>query len=171
MDKELLVTIEKLRAEHEMNMASFHAKERRQLEEWKHDREWNLASTGWTIGFAKLALQGLLTISGGAVIALSAFIGNIWSDNCHFGDAKFFLYFIWSALLAVACSGISYIAQDFFSKNNNCSNNIGSVFRVLAIILFAVGLIAFGLGGYEAFDTITDGSMIVCPEKSKQTSP
>lgn len=59
----------------------------------RYEYEWRLRSFEQAIGFAKLAVNGLLTISGGAVIAIAAFIGDAWSEKCHLGSTDFFRFF------------------------------------------------------------------------------
>ncbi len=165
MDRDAQLEIEKYKADCQASLAKWQAEHTSNMEEWRFELEWGLRSSGWAVGFAKLAIQGLLTISGGAVIALSAFLGNIWSGGCHVGDAMFFLYFIWAAALAVICAGLSYLAQLCFTEIGTKKRYIGFCFQVPAIIAGVIGIVLFVMGGYSAYDNLKGDKMIVCPKE------
>jgi hypothetical protein len=139
--------------------------EEARIDDWtrrrQYSRDWALKNTDQAIQFAVHATRGAVLINGGAMVALLAFLGNVWAKGSPVGAfAGSFQWFAIGLLSAIVTSGLSYGAQYCYGENDEKGEavpwilNLGKGFHVGALVLFLISLGAFGCGSYDAFDVL-----------------
>lgn len=104
------------------------------------------------VAFAQDALRGIVLLNGGAVVALLAFFGQVWSRN-EAQAALVMSYLrtglillIFGALSGIVAQGLAYLAQQFFVEGNRRAaqhvRRACIVFAVVGMYFFAHGSIA-----------------------------
>jgi hypothetical protein len=99
----------------------------------------------------------VILINGGAAIAILAFLGNVWSKDEAIRAAvrtiiPVLTCFLFGVAMGVACAGVAYLAQTFFTHSKN---KIGISFQIVAILLAAGALSEFVWGAWHAADIFT----------------
>mgnify|MGYP001056535335 CR=1 FL=1 len=138
-----------------------------QLELWKTEikrvADWQNESFKATIQFATMTIKTALLINGGAVIAMLALLGNLWSKDSNGQLAaqriaaqldRPLTCFIIGLFTAAVTSAGAYLAQHFFTRDKN---NIGIPIQMTSIVICAVSIIAFATGSYYAVHAFRAG--------------
>ncbi|MBK8019168.1 MAG: hypothetical protein IPK20_22455 [Betaproteobacteria bacterium] len=105
------------------------------------------------IAFAQDALRGIVLLNGGAVIALLAFFGQVWSkDQAQAALVMSFLrtalvLLVLGALSGVVAQGLAYLSQQAFVENRR---SLGTNLRRLCITFAVAGMYFFGHGSIAA---------------------
>lgn len=132
----------KLRAQH--TLAEYDAQVRSHLEAFKA-----------TIESGREALNALLLINGGAVVALLGFVGAMASKTNGMAVAASMraplLRFGTGVLLGALAFGARYLAQAFYASD---MNRCGHAFNALSISLAIAGYVVFGWGMVGTSDAI-----------------
>lgn len=108
------------------------------------------------IAFAQDALRGIVLLNGGAVIALLAFFGQVWSkDQAQAALVMSLLrtglvLLVLGALSGILAQGLAYLAQQAYVENRRV---LGQSLRRLCITFAVAGMYFFGHGSIAA---ITD---------------
>jgi hypothetical protein len=124
----------------------------------KRDHQWRLEHAklayGAAVEFAKMSLNGLMLINGGAALALLSLLGYIWKDNPDKASviASKMVYPIgfhaFGTVLAVTAAICTYVAQQncikSYSGDTTCSS--GEVESVLAFIFAGLAITCFVVG-------------------------
>jgi len=104
------------------------------------------------IDAGKEALNALLLINGGAVVALLGFLGaNIAKEGSAALGMRLtssLLLFGVGVLLGAVAFGVRYLSQAVYAVERN---KIGSTLNVLTILIAIAGYIVFGFGVYGAY--------------------
>lgn len=133
----------KLRTQHAL--AQYEAQSRSDIEAFKA-----------TIESGREALNALLLINGGAVVALLGFVGSMASKTNGMAVASSMraplLRFGTGVLLGALAFGARYVAQAFYAS---ARNRWGHAFNFLSIALCIIGYAMFGWGMWEASEAIT----------------
>jgi hypothetical protein len=136
------------------------------------DREWVIASFKSIIDFAQSSIRTTLLLNGGALIALLALVGNLYSKNITREaviqlSAHVFPAMQWfvGGLVCGACVAMgSYLAQTFFQHSFDAAwrgksferlEHIGLVFQVISITLCIGSVAAFAVGSYKAATSLS----------------
>lgn len=133
-----------------------------QLEDWaaarQHDRNWMLKNTEQVIQLALSAIRSAVLVNGGALVALLAFLGNVWTKGWQVAEfARSFGWFATGLLAAIVTGACSYAAQFFYGHTDEhghpsrAAKKVAPAFHVGALVLFIISLGAFGIGCYESF--------------------
>ncbi len=123
------------------------------------------------VTFATLAIKSIIVVNGAAVIALLAFLGNIWDKN---GSAAIITaagsslgHFVYGLICGVATAAFSYLAQVVFAEvQRGPSGRVlsGEVLRVVAVTLAIAGLVFFALGARDAHKALLIPPPVVTPQ-------
>jgi len=140
----------------QFTLEEWKAKTLNDLEAWKGNKEWQHLSSELAINFATVTIKALLLINGGAVVALLAFLGKIWSPDNPASPTivPAIAWFLGGTICAVMVGCSSYFAQSFFT---HYKNKIGIGFQVFAILIGICSLGCFGTGAFKACDSFTNG--------------
>lgn len=132
----------------------------RTKEQWARERESSQAMFRGVIVFAETTIKSLLLMNGGALIALLALLGALWTRN----DAKAtqiasvvgpsITLFVIGTTAATATAAASYIAQVLFSEKSAADKTFwrrpGEWVRIVAVALGATSLSFFLWGAVRA---------------------
>lgn len=125
-----------------------------------------LKLTSEAIGFAKIAINTLVIVNAGAVLAILAFLGNIVKQDCKVGDIDFIENFIWATILAILTAAIAYISQIcFIELPDKLANTVGSWLRNAGICLAFASLVMFGFGSHSTMKAFKKNAVVVCDSK------
>lgn len=122
-------------------------------DQWKHSRAWQIENQRQVIGLGQSALRGLALINAGAVVALLAFLGNVWTKGVTIEP---FLAAMWAFALGVGlaalASAFSYLTQLLYGSE---SEEILKWAKGLHVATLVVGLAALGvfcMGSYRSLE-------------------
>jgi hypothetical protein len=127
----------------------------------ERDTDWIATSAKAGVDFAMTGIRALLLANGGAAVALLAFLGNVWQsprgnvDSLVTAVQPAMLAFVLGAGLAILTSGLSYLAQTFFTSKKK---KPGTALQVAALVSGIASLSAFGWGAVHAA-----GAFLVVP--------
>lgn len=118
----------------------------------------------YTINTGEQALKAMLTVNGGAAIALLAYLGSFAkSDVALPVPASMILalqLFVGGVLCAMAAFGSRFFSQaGFGSEFGPGSAKIGIHGRRVAILLGALSFLGFGIGGFTASQGLAEQAM------------
>ncbi len=114
------------------------------------------------IDFALSAIRGLLLINGGAVVALLAFLSNVWTDDAS-GARELAInlklplgFFLLGVVASVSTAMLSYLGQRAINESWDHITwkqySTAHIFVGLAFIAAIASLIMFGIGSWWAVD-------------------
>ena len=120
------------------------------------------------IDFALSAIRGLLLINGGAIVALLAFLSNVWTNDASGArelaiNLKTPLIFLLLGVVAsVSTAMLSYLGQRAINESWDHITwkqySTAQILVGLAIIAAFVSLIMFGFGSWWAVDAFIVGT-------------
>jgi hypothetical protein len=141
------------------------------IRKWEHDLEWLQSSFRALIDFSVVAIRSLILINGGAVVAILAFLSNVWKADGQAGGLSIakaitgpLAYFIGGLVAAIATSMFAYLAQMLFTerrkeKEGQMQSPLGSTCRVIAMVLAIASLVAFACGSWRAVQVFATAPM------------
>jgi hypothetical protein len=124
----------------------------------KRDHQWRLEHSklafGAAVEFAKMSLNGLMLINGGAAVALLSLLGYVWKDNADRASV-IASKMVWpiglhaaGAVLAVGSAICTFVAQQkcvgAYSGDTSCGD--GKVESVFAYIFAGLAILCFVTG-------------------------
>lgn len=166
IDRRLLIELEKIRsdlasqqerANHErlVSLEQWKLEAQTDLEDWRNDNLYALESHRAAVGYAGIFLNGLILATGGAIVALMAFVGTRPDAATAAGAVESaFLCFVGAIGCALGAAGFSFLAQEQFTHSDKKGDEHyrrGMAGRLLAVVL---SLAAMGLSGYAAVDSL-----------------
>jgi hypothetical protein len=138
-------SIELKKLEHQSSLAYYDARTKHGIEMFKS-----------VIESGREALNALVLINGGAVVALLGFMGAVIAKGLSqtLGASLTYplLQFGIGVLVGAVAFGARYFSQAFYSAEKN---TYGTAFKVLAISLALAGYALFSCGVYGAFHAFT----------------
>ncbi|MCC7046731.1 MAG: hypothetical protein IT562_08480 [Alphaproteobacteria bacterium] len=112
-----------------------------------------MATQAWAVDLAKLALQSVIAVNGGAAVALLAFIPHVASTNpseIHLGHLTFALcLFTAGVVTGVFCAGIGYLCQLTYAHAYKFKDHKFSLVKWRAVLGDGLRVIAI-IGGFSA---------------------
>jgi hypothetical protein len=116
------------------------------------------------VGFAKIAINTLVIVSAGGVLAILAFLGNVLKAGCKLGEIDFILFFIGSTAFAILTACFGYFAQISFSEPHAPRmHKWGNFCRFIAIIFIGFSFSLFISGSVFAVRTFDQNKVVSCP--------
>ncbi len=161
--------IERYKAQVALEVERYKGELQQQLETYKGDLNRYVAETQVssraTIDFALAAIRGLVLINGGAVVAILAFLSNLWTqDNASAkvlaaGLQTPMALFVAGAGLGTLTAMLSYCAQraihELDAPEGRKTHWFAHLLTGLAILSGFGGLAAFAVGSLQAVDAFT----------------
>lgn len=114
---------------------------------WAHSRAWQIENMRGVLGFAQAGLKAFTLVNAGAIVALLAFLGNVWTKGVV-GDPfiQAMSYFAAGVFVAALAAALSYVTQLYYSSDEEKDYAIGKrwhkatgVVALLSLAFFAVG--------------------------------
>ncbi len=114
------------------------------------------------IDFALTAIRGLLLINGGAIVALLAFLSNVWTNDAS-GARELAInlkiplsLFLFGAFFSISTAMLSYLGQRAINESwyriTWEQNWTAHILVALGLITASASLIMFGFGSWWAVD-------------------
>lgn len=104
--------------------------------QWRHYRDWQLDNQRQVIGLAQSALRGFAIINAGAIVALLAFLGNVWTKGITLEP---FLVSMWAFALGVVlsalASALSYLTQLLYGSESEKTQKVAAGFHVVTVLV------------------------------------
>lgn len=143
------------------------------LERFKVEADAAKPALEGVIKFAELAIRSLLLLTGGAALAVLTFAGDRWPSNpdAVAAYACAVQLFGYSALAAVAVSGMAYLSQVLLTEDGPGSpkEKWGHRLRVFCVFVWFGSLGAFGWGVHVAAKAVTAGAAETATAPASQT--
>lgn len=134
------------------DLAVFKAEQERNLAHYNAQQLFSLEMLRSVITYGQAALKSALLINGGAVVALLAFIGNIWEKDTPQAAVdsltSSIVYFAFGVLLAAFGTGTTYLTQYCYSEEYL---KTGAWFHGGTIVIVLGSYFLFGFGAYDAY--------------------
>ncbi len=110
-----------------------------------------------TMRFAELAVRSLLILNGGAALGLLTFASNQTKNGATaINYAEAVCFFGLGAALSVVTAGVSYLAQYYFThEDNDWQTKAANSLRWIAIITWVVSIAVFVCGIGAAVAALT----------------
>lgn len=134
-------------------------------EDWlkarQHQRDWVIENTRQTVQLGLSAIRTTVLINGGALVALLAFLGNVWAKSGPV--AAFSVSFRWFAiglLVATLTLAFSYVAQFCYGISDDSGTaipkwlRVGKGFHIGALVFFVAALATFAAGCFASFSAL-----------------
>jgi hypothetical protein len=122
-------------------------------DQWKHSRAWQIENQRQVIGLGQSALRGLALINAGAVVALLAFLGNVWTKGVTIEP---FLAAMWAFALGVGlaalASAFSYLTQLLYGSESEKTLSVAQGMHVTTLVVGLAALGVFCMGSYRTLD-------------------
>lgn len=179
---QLAAELEKHKAQLSKEHAHYEAICNSKLEEWKVKSDLHtqtsIASFQGVIQFAEICIKAVIITNGGAVIALLAFVGSLWTGEnkvpveLSSALSKSLALFSYGVGAGIVTSGFAYVTQVLFTEitvSEGKRNWFGEVVRVLAVLFGFSSIILFWLGVDAAIDgfELGAGELLNAPQKAK----
>lgn len=112
-----------------------------------HYDAWQLENVRGVLGFAQAGLKGFTLVNAGAIVALLAFLGNVWGKGVRGGPfISALCLFALGLFMAVLSTGLSYYTQLLYSSKDEAvqvrgatTHRVTAVAALLSLLLFAIG--------------------------------
>lgn len=137
------------------------------LKSWEiweqHRADWHLESFKAVVQFASTAIKTLLLVNGGAVIAMLALLGNLWTKESNgqvvaqrvAGLLQVPMSLFVAGLVAAAMTAAgAYLSQHFFSHK---WDRTGRILQWASVAFAAAGIASFAGGAYCAVGAFSVG--------------
>lgn len=129
------------------------------LRDWegerRHYRDWHLENLRQVIGLSQVAIRGFTLINAGAIVALLAFIGNVWTKGVVLGP---FLEAMWAfalgVILAALAGALSYVTQLLYGAESEKSEKAAKGLHIATIVVGLASLGVFCMGSYRTLDAL-----------------
>ncbi len=122
-------------------------------DQWRHSRAWQIENQRQVIGLGQNALRGLALINAGAVVALLAFLGNVWTKGVTIEP---FLAAMWVFALGVGLAALagtlSYLTQLLYGSESEVILKWAKGSHVATLVGGLAALGVFCMGSYRTLD-------------------
>lgn len=126
-------------------------------DQWKHSRAWQIENQKQVIGLGQSAIRWFAVINAGAVVALLAFLGNVWTKGVvlepFLGAMGTFAF---GVVLATLAGAMSYLTQLQYGAESERSQTAAKVLHVLTIVVGLGSLVVFCMGSYRSLEAFRD---------------
>lgn len=108
------------------------------------------------IAFAQDALRGIVLLNGGALIALLALFGQVWSKDASEASLVMatlkpgLLLFLCGTLSGIAAQGMAYLAQQSFVEGRRA---LGRNLHHVVVLLSLSGMYFFAHGSFRSISS------------------
>lgn len=131
------------------------------LAEYAASNQFELEMFNSVIEAGKTAVNALLIVNGGAVVAMLGVVSNLITKDGGATLARLLalplLQFGLGVLLAAICFALRYFSQAMFAEmesDDDKFSNWGSIFRYAAVLVGLLGYVAFGFGLVNSYIAI-----------------
>lgn len=136
--------IEQTREVHRADLREWEAR-------WAHYRAWQLENVRGVLNLAQAGLKGFMLVNAGAIVALLAFLGNVWDKGVRGG---LFIgamgTFAAGLFMAALAGGLSYYTQLLYSAEDDAKKHAGERWHRVASLVALSSLALFAVGACQS---------------------
>ena len=133
------------------------------LEEYKAEQAISLAAGNLLGSFGVLGIKSLFLFNGGAIVAVLAFLGHLWSPEgadraLAISVASTLHWFVWGIVSAFTATALAYGSQVvvFDFRGRSWTRWAAETGRCLCLLSCATSLTLLVVGALEAANTLTE---------------
>lgn len=129
-------------------------------DQWKHSRAWQIENQRQVIGLGQSAIRWFAVINAGAVVALLAFLGNVWTKGVVLGPFLTAMgTFAFGVVLAALAGALSYLTQLQYGAESDRAQTSAKVLHAVTIVVGLGSLVVFCMGSYRTVDAFQEQSV------------
>lgn len=129
-------------------------------DQWKHSRAWQIENQRQVIGLGQSAIRWFAVINAGAVVALLAFLGNVWTKGVVLGPFLTAMgTFALGVVLAALAGALSYLTQLQYGAESDRAQTAAKVLHAVTIIVGLGSLVVFCMGSYRTVGAFQEQSV------------